>query len=165
MSNKRGLLFDAVQFGLTFAVLPVAQEDMPRELCDAITRRRIAAITGECPCGTIRDHRAQVLLANPAEPPSGARTTVQPRRRCSIGCRTRGRHPLHEHVMTEPSHTPTLDNPPAFTRRSRTLECPACFHLFQVYECGPTRFPESKAYNTLASTRAKTRALNRIRLA
>ncbi len=60
MSSKRGLLFDAVQLGLTLAVLPVAQEDMPSRLREAITRRRIAAITGECPCGTIRDHRAPI---------------------------------------------------------------------------------------------------------
>lgn len=51
MSSKRGLLFDAVQLGSTLAVLPVAQEDMPRELREAITRRRIATITGVCPCG------------------------------------------------------------------------------------------------------------------
>ena len=51
MSNTRGLLFDVVQLGLNLAVLPVAQEDMPRELREAITRRRIAAITGVCPCG------------------------------------------------------------------------------------------------------------------
>ena len=61
--------------------------------------------------------------------------------------------------MTEPSHSPTLENAPEFTRHSRTLECPACFHRFQVYEYGPTRFPKSKAYRALLAFGLTSREL------
>ena len=51
MSSTRYLPFDVVLIGSTLAVLPVAQEDMPSRLREAITRRRIATITGVWPCG------------------------------------------------------------------------------------------------------------------
>lgn len=68
MSDTRHLPFDVVLIGSTLAVLPVAQEDMPSRLREAITRRRIATITGVCPCGG----RFQIAELHPLGEPSRA---------------------------------------------------------------------------------------------
>lgn len=41
---------------LTLFVLPVIPEDAPYRIREGIARRRIAATTGQCPCGAMTDY-------------------------------------------------------------------------------------------------------------
>jgi hypothetical protein len=44
--------------GTAVAILPTIPEDAPYRIREGIARRRIAAVTGECPCGAQVDYHA-----------------------------------------------------------------------------------------------------------
>lgn len=44
--------------GNVLAVLPVIPEDAPYRVREGIARRRLVAVTGQCPCGARLDHAA-----------------------------------------------------------------------------------------------------------
>ena len=44
--------------GNVAAVLPVIPEDAPYRVREGIARRRVAAVTGKCPCGAQVDYQA-----------------------------------------------------------------------------------------------------------
>jgi len=52
--------FDIDGIGNVVAVLPRIPEDAPYRVREGIARRRVAAVTGECPCGARVDYRAAV---------------------------------------------------------------------------------------------------------
>jgi len=58
---------DVPGIGRVAYVLPVASEELPPQLREAVLRRRLAALEGRCPCG------ATVTLPNRAERRRAAR--------------------------------------------------------------------------------------------
>jgi hypothetical protein len=60
---SKGIRDEVVTFhvdgvGNVAAVLPVIPEDAPYRVREGIARRRVAAITGKCPCGAQVDYQA-----------------------------------------------------------------------------------------------------------
>ena len=78
---SRGIRDELVTFhrediGYVLAVLPAIPENAPYGIREGIARRRIAAVTGRCPCGAQVDYNAEVLRG-------GARTVeVEHERLC-----------------------------------------------------------------------------------
>ena len=57
-------------------VLPTVPDDAPEEIREGIARRRIVAVTGECPCGAV------LILPNRAERRAAKRTGQPTHLRC-----------------------------------------------------------------------------------
>ncbi len=61
--------------------------------------------------------------------------------------------------MTESIHHPTSEDGQRAKGGSRTLECPSCFHRFEVHEFLPSRPPQSQTYIELAAQGLTARKL------
>jgi hypothetical protein len=61
------VIFDSPVHGRTLAVLPVIPESAPFRVREGIARRRLVAVTGECPCGARMDYEAVRKGVNVAE--------------------------------------------------------------------------------------------------
>jgi hypothetical protein len=53
--------FHITGIGNAVAVLPTIPEDAPYRVREGIARRRIAAVTGTCPCGAPMDYQAAAV--------------------------------------------------------------------------------------------------------